>query len=94
MSNTPRTDKEIRSQYSRGNSILSLEGFCKGLERELKEMHATALEYAASSDRAHGEIADLKRKLNPFQWSLKENDAWHRNIPDLQRAFTDLLNSK
>ena len=34
---------------------------------------------------------DLKRKLNPFQWNEKERDAWHRNIPDLQRAFHDLL---
>lgn len=30
---------------------------------------------------------ELERALNPREWDRELNDAWHRNIPDLQKAF-------
>jgi len=40
MSDTPRTDTEEIEQYSRRNTILSLGGFARTLERELAEANA------------------------------------------------------
>ena len=30
---------------------------------------------------------ELERALNPRKWDKELNDAWHKNIPDLQKAF-------
>lgn len=35
---------------------------------------------------------ELERALNPREWDKELNDAWHRNIPDLQKAFDDIKN--
>lgn len=33
---------------------------------------------------------ELERALNPREWDQELNDAWHKNIPDLQKAFDDI----
>ena len=58
MSDTPRTDESeffITSKYEEDGLVYA--DFCRQLERELKEMHATALDYAASSAKAHAELS-------------------------------------
>ena len=30
---------------------------------------------------------ELERALNPMKWDKELNDTWHKNIPDLQKAF-------
>lgn len=35
---------------------------------------------------------ELERALNPREWDRELNDAWHRNIPDLQKAFDAIKN--
>lgn len=30
---------------------------------------------------------ELERALDPRRWNQELNDAWHKNIPDLQKAF-------
>ena len=30
---------------------------------------------------------ELERALNPMKWDKMLNDTWHKNIPDLQKAF-------
>lgn len=36
------------------------------------------------------ELKRLQRLLNPRQWTQREHDAWHQNIPDLMAAFDAL----
>ena len=33
---------------------------------------------------------ELERALNPRKWDKELNDAWHGNIPDLQKAFDEI----
>lgn len=33
---------------------------------------------------------ELERALNPRRWDKELNDAWHGNIPDLQKAFDEI----
>lgn len=35
----------------------------------------------------NGEVARLKKALNPRTWSGDQHDAWHRALPDTQAAF-------
>lgn len=33
----------------------------------------------------------IKSALNPSRWTRQQSNAWHRAIPDVQKAFEDLL---
>jgi hypothetical protein len=70
MSDTPRTDEAIVDELGQDQPYVPIE-FCRHLERELNEMHATALDYAASSDHyAEGAFA--------LRAAIKEHkDAFH-----------------
>jgi len=35
---------------------------------------------------------ELERALNPREWDKELNEAWHKNIPDLQKAFDAIKN--
>lgn len=39
---------------------------------------------------AEDRIKELERKLNPRLWTEAEHQAWHRAIPNMQKAFDDL----
>ena len=40
-----------------------------------------------------GKINKLEMLLNPKMWGQDQMDAWHENMPDLQKAFDSLRNS-
>ena len=33
---------------------------------------------------------ELERALNPVEWDKELNDAWHKSIHDLQKAFDEI----
>jgi len=33
---------------------------------------------------------ELELALNPRRWDLELAEAWHKNIPDLQKAFDEI----
>ena len=35
-------------------------------------------------------IEELEIALNPRFWGLEHHEAWHKNIPDVQKAFEAL----
>lgn len=37
-------------------------------------------------------IDELEKALNPRKWDQELNDAWHRSLPDLQKAFDAIKN--
>jgi R67 dihydrofolate reductase len=39
---------------------------------------------------AQDKAARLERLLNPRMWDLEMNEAWHRNLPDVEAAFRAL----
>jgi hypothetical protein len=38
--------------------------------------------------------ADEREQLKPFNWTEKMSYAWHRAIPDVQKAFDDLMKAR
>ncbi len=39
------------------------------------------------------EIEKLRQCLNPREWTREMSEAWHKNIPDTQKAFEALVES-
>jgi hypothetical protein len=38
-------------------------------------------------------IAELEKALNPRRWTIEQDQAWHRNLPDVYAAFEALRSS-
>ncbi len=38
--------------------------------------------------------ADERNQLRPFNWTEKMSEAWHKAIPDLHKAFDDLMKAR
>jgi hypothetical protein len=45
------------------------------------------------SEAQKEELADLRAKLDPRQWTPEMRDAWHRELPDMVKAFEALRNA-
>ncbi len=72
MSETPKTDAKQKA-WQNLIRIEEVWDFARKLERELKEMHATALDYAANSDKAHEKLSRLE--LLSEQWEHRHKTA-------------------
>ena len=79
------------------DSVVDLED----LKDWLKRNSALVIEYCEQHSEKETYINDIKdvdiknsdefeRKLNPRFWTKEESAAWHRAIPDTQKAFDDL----
>jgi hypothetical protein len=66
----------------------------KRLLRDCKEcIAALRLELDAANKAGAAALIDvqqLRLVLNPRFWTRQQNDAWHRNIPNMQKAFDAL----
>lgn len=43
------------------------------------------------SDGDWVKFEDVQRMMSPRFWKQAQNEAWHKNIPDVQKAFEELL---
>ena len=51
----------------------------------------TIEEVTAIAISSHDQLKVAREAFNTRKWSREMSDAWHTNIPDLQAAFTALL---
>lgn len=49
--------------------------------------------YSSFARDLEREVAALDKALDPRRWTKEMSDAWHRNIPDLYKAFAALVAS-
>lgn len=66
----------------------------KELEAKIAELLLKIDRFQELLDDKDTKIAKLEKALNPRLWDEKLNAAWHKNIPDVQKAFDAIREHK
>jgi hypothetical protein len=83
------------------SAVLGRESSKKKATPESRSCHKCGYSWKAGQHGGHDcsvllleKIAKLEMKLSPRFWGQAEHYAWHRAIPNMQKAFDDLKEAK